>query len=151
MLFMLSVFVYVVYVCLCCLCCLCLSRQTTCSTDLLSAEDLECKPKPLLKELRPVAANYHGLGIQLGISPAKIREFEAEASGQDVQRFLREVLDRWLGGDPQLGVLVDGLIEIGNRRLAEKVEVDYQGRFSSCKKMFVSTKTECETRGCDSS
>ena len=51
-----------------------------------------------------------------------------------MQRFLREVLDRWLGGDPQLGVLVDGLIEIGNRRLAEKVEVDYQGRFSTCKK-----------------
>ena len=109
-----------------------MTRQTTCSTDLLSGKDLECKPKPLLKELRPVAAKYHGLGIQLGISPAKIREFEAEASGQDVQRFLREVLDRWLGGDPQLGVLVDGLIEIGNRRLAEKVEVDYQGRFSTC-------------------
>ena len=54
-----------------------------------------------------------------------------------MQRFLREVLDRWLGGDPQLGVLVDGLIEIGNRRLAERVEVDYQGRFSTCK-MLVS-------------
>ena len=54
-----------------------------------------------------------------------------------MQQFLREVLDRWLGGDPQLGVLVDGLIEIGNRRLAERVEVDYQGRFSTCK-MLVS-------------
>ena len=58
-----------------------------------------------------------------------------------MQRFLREVLDRWLGGDPQLGVLVDGLIEIGNRRLAEKVEVDYQGRFSTCK-MLVPPQTE---------
>jgi len=63
--------------------------------DLFSATDLACNPKRLLRELRPVAAKYQALGVQLGVPLAKIREFETEAGGQDVKRFLREVLGQW--------------------------------------------------------
>ena len=46
-----------------------------------------------------------------------------------MKRFLREVLGQWLENDPQLDLLVEALIEIGNRRLAEKLETAYDGRF----------------------
>ena len=96
---------------------------------LLLATGLECKLKPLLKELRPIAAEYHALGIQLGILPNKLKEFETEAAGQDVKRYLREVLHRWLQeGDCKLDTLVDGLIEISHKRLAEKLKKDYKGK-----------------------
>jgi len=45
-----------------------------------------------------------------------------------VKRFLREVLGQWLENDPQLDLLVEALIEIGNRRLAEKLETAYDGK-----------------------
>ena len=92
--------------------------------------DLECKLKPLLKELRPIAADYNALGIQLGILPDKIKEFETETCGQDVNRYLHEVLYRWLQeGDCKLDTLVNGLMEISHRRLAEKLKEDYKGTF----------------------
>ena len=97
--------------------------------DLFSATGLACKPKRLLNLLKPVAASYQALGVQLGVSLDKIKEFEAESSGQDVRRYLREVLERWLGNDPQLDLLVDALTEIGHKRLADTLETAYDGRF----------------------
>jgi len=78
--------------------------------------------------LKPIAAKYHALGVQLGLTPAKIREFETEAYDQGVKLYLEQVLHRWLDGDPQLDLLVEALIEIDNRRLAEKLKKDYAGK-----------------------
>ena len=80
--------------------------------------------------MKPIAAKYHALGVQLGLTPAKIREFETEAYGQGDKLYLEQVLHRWLDGDPQMDLLVEALIEIDNRRLAEKLKEDYAGRFS---------------------
>lgn len=81
--------------------------------------------------MQPIAAKYHALGVQLGLTPAKIREIETEANGQGVKLYLEQVLHRWLDGDPQLDLLVAALIQIGddNWRLAEKLKRDYAGRF----------------------
>ena len=97
--------------------------------DTFAAITLELKPNALLKHLKPIAAKYHALGVQLGLTPAKIREFETEAYGQGAKLYLEQVLHRWLDGDPQLDLLVEALIEIDNRRLAEKLKKDYAGRF----------------------
>ena len=55
-----------------------------------------------------------------------IREFEVEAGGHDVKQYLHEVIVHWLGsGDQSPDTLVKSLKEIGYRRLAEKLEKDY--------------------------
>ena len=54
------------------------------------------------------------------------REFEVEAGGHDVKQYLHEVIVHWLGsGDQSPDTLVKSLKEIGYRRLAEKLEKDY--------------------------
>ena len=55
-----------------------------------------------------------------------IREFEVEAGDHNVKQYLHEVIVHWLeSGDPSPDTLVKSLKEIGYRRLAEKLEKDY--------------------------
>ena len=91
----------------------------------------EKQKKRLLNFLKPVAADYHRLGVQLCISPDKLQELEGQYGGQKVMVYLSRVLSWWLNqGDRDLKTLVGGLRQIDHGVLAAKLETDYKGKSS---------------------
>lgn len=94
-------------------------------------ENPEKRKKRLLNLLKPVAADYDGLGVQLCISHDKLRELEGQYGGQKVKVYLSRVLSWWLNqGDRDLDTLVEGLKQIDRKVLATKLESDYKGKSS---------------------
>ena len=102
-------------------------------TDLSSAAVSGSEPQAnLLNVLKQVTPHYQSLGIQLGISLDKIKEFERNSAGRrTVQDCFEEMLGLWLReGDCKLDTLVKGLVQIDQRRLAGCLKERYRGKFS---------------------
>lgn len=77
--------------------------------------------------LRPIAANWHAFGIQLGVPHATLATFTTFNSF--VRRYLEIVLERWLDKDPPPTIqdIITALRREDNNRLANKLEEKYQG------------------------
>ena len=102
-------------------------------TDLSSAADSGTKLQAnLLNVLKPVTPHYQSLGIQLGISLDKINEFERNSAGRrTVEDCFEEMLGLWLReGNCKLDTLVKGLVQIDQRKLANRLKEKYRGKFS---------------------
>ena len=81
--------------------------------------------KNLSSELTLVA-DWHQLGIKLGLQPARLRQIEKDHPG-DTERCKVEVVDVWLQSTPGASWrhIVTALTEMGNRSTAERVELKY--------------------------
>ena len=85
------------------------------------------KLKDLLYELKPIRANWHAFGIQLGVPHATLATFTTINSF--VRRYLEIVLERWLSKDPPPTIqdIIIALRQMDNNRLAMELEDKYQG------------------------
>lgn len=84
----------------------------------------------LINELSKITAEWHAFGIQLGVDPSKLKEFERYSC--DVKRHLTEMLQLWLRQDPPPAIpdLLDALRgpSLNYRRLAGNLERKYKGK-----------------------
>ena len=92
--------------------------------------DKPFKQKPLLNALNPVTAQWRSFGIQLGVDPDKLKEFEDFT--RNVKYYLSETLQIWLKQNdppPTVQDLLDALRSpvLSNPRLAKKLEEKYKG------------------------
>lgn len=89
--------------------------------------DIKTKPtlKDLVNELREVT-NIHGLGIQLEVPSAKLREFEANYS-QDLERQKIELVEFWLRTqvNASWNLLVEALHNNGDVCLSARIKKKY--------------------------
>jgi len=81
--------------------------------------------KNLSSELKLVA-DWHQLGIKLGLLPAQLRQIEREHPG-DIERRKVEVVDLWLQSTPGASWrhIVTALREMGDLSAAERIELKY--------------------------
>ena len=81
--------------------------------------------KNLSSELKLVA-DWHQLGIKLGLLPAQLRQIEREHPG-DIERRKVEVVDLWLHSTPGASWrhIVTALREMGDLSAAERIELKY--------------------------
>ena len=81
--------------------------------------------KNLSSELKLVA-DWHQLGIKLGLPPAQLRQIEKEHPG-DIERRKVEVFDLWLQSTPGAPWrhIVTALREMGDLTTAERIELKY--------------------------
>ena len=77
--------------------------------------------KNLSSELKLVA-DWHQLGIKLGLPPAQLRQIEREYPG-DIERRKVEVVDLWLQSTPGASWrhIVTALRELGDVTTAERI------------------------------
>ena len=81
--------------------------------------------KNLSSELTLVA-DWHQLGIKLGLPPAQLRKIEREHPS-DIERRKVEVFDLWLQSTPGASWrhIVTALREMGDVTIAERIELKY--------------------------
>ena len=83
--------------------------------------------------LNPVIAKWHSFGLQLGVSPDVLNQFERPAAACYVRDYLREVLERWLSKNPNPPPKIQDIITVlggptlRNNALAQALETEYQG------------------------
>ena len=79
--------------------------------------------KNLSSELKLVA-DWHQLGIQLGLPPAQLHQIEREHPG-DIEHRKVEVFDLWLQSTPGASWkhIVTALREMGDMTTAERIEL----------------------------
>jgi len=87
----------------------------------------------LINELSTITAEWHAFGIQLGVDPSKLKEFERYSC--DVKRHLTEMLQLWLkqAPPPTIPDLLCALRSPSLKycRLADKLESNSQGMHRS--------------------
>ena len=85
--------------------------------------------KHLISRLNPVTAQWHAIGIQLGVDPNRLAQFQAYTAG-DVNLCLSEVIKLWRESDPppKTQHLIDALRDLSRNVLANKLEKDYKGK-----------------------
>ena len=81
--------------------------------------------KNLSSELKLIA-DWHQLGIRLGLLPGQLRQIEKEHPG-DIERRKVEVVDLWLQSTPGASWrhIVTALREMGELTTAERIELKY--------------------------
>lgn len=82
-----------------------------------------------MKELAKVKWQWRTLGIQLGVDPKKVKEFEDYT--QDAKYYLHKTLQFWLEFDylPTVQDLLDALLN--HHSLADELEKKYKGNGTS--------------------
>ena len=83
-----------------------------------------------MNALTPVTAQWQSFGIQLGVDPNKLKEFEDFT--RNVKYYLSETLQIWLKQNdppPTIQDLLDALRSpvLSNNTLAKKLEKKYKG------------------------
>jgi len=81
--------------------------------------------KDLSSELKSVA-DWHQLGIKLGLPPSKLRQIEEEHPN-NIERRKVEVVDSWLQSTPgaSWGHIVTALKQLGDLTTAERIGLKY--------------------------
>lgn len=81
-----------------------------------------------MTKLKPIRANWHAFGIQLGIQTNKPKEFEVFTG--KVGFYLSEVIRLWRETHPpsKLQVLIEALRYLDNNVLAGKLDANYKGK-----------------------
>ena len=83
--------------------------------------------KHLIKELRPKAANWEDMGIQLDIDDGELQTIKSN-NASDNSACLREMLRRWLtqtSPAPSWSAIVDAVECIGDQQLASRMRIKY--------------------------
>ena len=81
-----------------------------------------------MAKLKPIRASWHAFGIQLHISPNRLKEFEVYTS--NVGFYLSEVIRLWREMDPppKIQHLINAVKYLDHRVLASKLDKDYEGK-----------------------
>ena len=84
----------------------------------------------LLEVLDPITSEWHSFGIQLGVNPNKLQEFEAYKTSH-VRDYLREMLECWLQKSTSATMqdILNALRKpvLGEVRLSKQLEEKYKG------------------------
>ena len=82
---------------------------------------VELELADFIRELNEMRANWHFLGLALKIKLVDLEEIEEK---DERGRYMKAMLQEWLRtGNATWEVLQEALIRIGNRRLAQDLEV----------------------------
>lgn len=97
--------------------------------QVLFAHAVPVKPtlRELLRELRPKAADWDDIGVELEVDDGDLKQIKSDNSS-DSKSCLRELFRKWLlSVDPQPSWtgIVDALKGIGDKELANKIESNY--------------------------
>ena len=73
-------------------------------------------------------ASWFMLGLGLGIKADILKKIESERTGNNVENCLFDLLVFWLNsGNATVKILVDALVKVNMRVLADKIQKKYAG------------------------
>ena len=82
----------------------------------------------LCEKLSVCKSSWFLLGLGLGIKHDILKKIESERTGNNVENCLRDLLVFWLNSsNATVKVLVDALVKVNMRVLADKIQKKYAG------------------------